>query len=349
MVGKNFGRFLGLAVAASVLLAGAGMASAQDVFNMPSGQTSLVMVPVGNPGNAKDTRVMDDGTTGYGQVNYAYRIGEYDVTAGQYTAFLNAVAKTDTYGLYNTTQARTDYGSGITRTGSSGSYVYSVDPASVNRPVNYVSFWDSCRFANWLQNGQPTGAQNASTTEDGAYTLTSTGMANNTITRNTGTTWAVTSEDEWYKAAYYNPAAGNYYLFPTSSNTAPGNNLADPLGNNANCYTGTGPYPIDNGRYTTVVGQFQNSASPYGTFDQGGDVWQWDDRSIYGSYGGLRGGSFDNGVYNLQSSVRSYDPHPSYAGGDVGFRVSQVPEPASLGVLSIGVIGMLIRRRGAAN
>ena len=39
------------------------------------------------------------------------------------------------------------------------------------RPVNYVSYWDSCRFANWLNNGQPTGPQGAGTTETGAYTL----------------------------------------------------------------------------------------------------------------------------------------------------------------------------------
>jgi formylglycine-generating enzyme len=58
-------------------------------------------VPVGNPGNPADTVVMDDGTTGYGSVAYSYAIDKYDVTVGQYVAFLNAVAATDTYGLYN--------------------------------------------------------------------------------------------------------------------------------------------------------------------------------------------------------------------------------------------------------
>jgi len=33
-------------------------------------------------------------------VAYNYHIGKYDVTVGQYTAFLNAVAATDKYGLY---------------------------------------------------------------------------------------------------------------------------------------------------------------------------------------------------------------------------------------------------------
>ena len=46
-------------------------------------------VPVGNPGNAGDTRYE---TPGYGAVGYEYQIGKYEVTAGQYTDFLNAVA-----------------------------------------------------------------------------------------------------------------------------------------------------------------------------------------------------------------------------------------------------------------
>ena len=57
------------------------------------------MVTVGNPGNAADTRY---DATGFGSVGYVYQIGKYEVTAGQYTEFLNAVAKADPNGLYNT-------------------------------------------------------------------------------------------------------------------------------------------------------------------------------------------------------------------------------------------------------
>ena len=77
-------RILATLVAATVLLA-AGAAQAVVIDT----------VPVGNAGNAADT-------TGYGSVAYTYNIGKYEVTAGQYTAFLNAVAATDTYALYNT-------------------------------------------------------------------------------------------------------------------------------------------------------------------------------------------------------------------------------------------------------
>ena len=150
------------------------------------------------------------------------------MTTGQYIAFLNAVAATDTYGLYNSRMRHPNTISlttvaGSRRAASSGSYTYSVtDP---NLPVTYVTFWDACRFANWLDNGQPTGVSEDAATDNGAYTLTSAGMANNTVTRNAGATWAVTSENEWYKAAYYDPAlnggAGGYYEYATQSNTAP--------------------------------------------------------------------------------------------------------------------------------
>src|SRR5689334_40029 len=93
-----------------------------DVFNMPSGQTSVQFVTVGDPGNAADT-------TGLGAVGYVYRMDKYDVTVAQYTQFLNAVAATDTYGVYYPGMG-TDYPSyginlGITRSGSPGSYSYS--------------------------------------------------------------------------------------------------------------------------------------------------------------------------------------------------------------------------------
>ena len=112
-------------------------------------------VTVGNPGNAPDT---SNDATGFGSVGYSYQIGKYEVTAGQYTEFLNAVAKDDPNGLYNTNMGEhRSARRNIQRTGSSPNYSYSVDADWANRPVNYVSFWDAARFANWLHNSQPTG------------------------------------------------------------------------------------------------------------------------------------------------------------------------------------------------
>jgi formylglycine-generating enzyme required for sulfatase activity len=308
---------------------------------MPTGQTSLELVPVGDVGNAADT-------TGYGRVNYAYNIGKYEVTAGQYTAFLNAVAATDTYGLYNM-WSDSYYSCKINRTGTSGSYSYSVASDWANRPVNYVSFGDSMRFANWMQNGQPTGLQNARTTEDGAYFVNgaTSYTALQAVARKSNWQWAVTSEDEWYKAAYYKGGSTNagYWMYPTQSNTAPGQDMNDASGNNANYYTAPYAYPIDSGRYTTVAGEFQNSDSAYGTFDQGGNVWEWNEAIIYGSYRGLRGGSFGDYDGDLQAGYR-YDDDPTFESHYIGFRLSQVPEPASMGLLGIGVLGLFAGRRG---
>jgi formylglycine-generating enzyme len=319
-----------------------GIRNADGSWN---GAASLETVPVGNPGNATDPATDNL----YGQVNYTYNIGKYEVTARQYTEFLNAVASTDDYGLYHSNMSDTIRGSGISRSGSSGSYSYSVDSSFVNRPVDHVTFWDACRFANWLENGQG----GPGTTEYGTYTLTADAITTNTVTRNAGANWAVTSDDEWYKAAYYDPnlnsGIGGYWLYPTCSNTAPGRNTNDVSGNNANYYIGdVGTYPIDGTHYTTAVGQFRNSASPYGTFDEGGNVWEWNEATI-DLLRGSQGGScvLTDGDWTLESSWAEFR-YPTYAGNAelIGFRVVQLPEPASLPLLAVGVMGMLAKRRG---
>ena len=307
------------AVTAALALLGLGIAAQATI--------TIDTVAIGDRYNDPDT------LTGYGSVGYNYNIGKYEVTAGQYTAFLNAVAGTnDTYGLYNTGMWDTSYGCKIQQTSVSGGYSYSVASDYANRPVNYVSYWDSLRFANWLGNGQVNGS-----TETGAYTLTPTGIANNTITRNPGWTgWAVTNEDEWYKAAYYDPnkggiGVGGYWDCPTSSDTI---------------NTGMANYDGSVG-HTTTVGSYAYT-SVYGTFDQGGNVWEWNEAIISGPYRGMRGGSFDVSGYYLQSSVRisSYDPNNEIDA--LGFRVSGVPEPASIIALAGGLVSLLgIRRRRA--
>jgi formylglycine-generating enzyme required for sulfatase activity len=345
-------RALGLAVMCGVLTGGAVKA---DVFNLGgtrnadgswNGTASLETVPVGNPGNAADP------ATGsiYGSVGYSYNIGKYEVTAGQYTAFLNAVAGTDAYGLYNAHMWSVSDGCQIERYAGSGTvgdpYQYRVASDYANRPVNCVSFWDACRFANWLNNGQG----GAGTTENGAYTLTTDGITNNTITRNSGATWAVTSEDEWYKAAYFDPnlggGAGGYWHFPTAGNNVPGNDVADVSGNNANYYIQGTAYPVENHHFITAIGEFQNSDSPLGTFDQGGNLWEWNE-AVFQNLRGYRGGAFNwGGSITLNSSFRT-SQSASYEYWDLGFRVVQlVPEPASLGILGIAVAGMLLRRKG---
>ena len=77
------------------------------------------------------------------------------------------------------------------------------NPDTVNKPINFVNFFDALRLANWVNNGQ-----GSADTETGAYTLLGgTAVPSNatTVTRNSGATWFLPSENEWYKAAYYDP------------------------------------------------------------------------------------------------------------------------------------------------
>jgi formylglycine-generating enzyme len=337
-----------------------------DVFNLGgtlnpatgtwTGLASLQFVPIGNPRNAADTR---NATPGYGAVDYGYNMGEFEVTAGQYTAFLNAVAATDTYGLYSPSMANPAFsvGCGIQRSGEEGSFVYTVAPDWANRPVNYVSWGDAARFANWLTNGQKKGAQDATTTEDGSYVLS--GATSNAdllaVTRKPYAKYVLPTENEWYKAAYYDagkPGGAGYWTYPTRSDTAPGNAL-DPSSTNSGNYdddrgTGNGSWGVGSPYYTNEVGAYALSPSAYGTFDQGGNVWELNETAISDAMRGTRGGSFGSDHDSLDAQLRSSGF--GYPGEDqigyVGFRIAEVPEPATLTLLALGGAAMLRRRLG---
>ena len=304
--------------------------------------------PIGNPGNACDpqTHIVTGAPLCFGAVAYAYDIGTYDVTNAQYAEFLNAKAAADPLGLYHTSMA--NHLSGITRTGSSGSYSYSVIAGREEMPVNYVSFYDALRFANWMNNGQ-----GSASTEIGAYTLLGPsnqyGEPSNgtTVMRNAGAAIVLPSENEWYKAAYYDATSISYFDYPAGSDTQ--TNCAAPTAaaNSANCGGVVGNL--------TIKGSYTGSASPYGTFDQGGNVWEWND-DIFDGYNcfapspqfscrGFRGGSLSSGSSSLAASTRSgFDP--AYAEFYNGFRLAMIPEPGTGLLVMAGLLGLAARRRG---
>ena len=187
-------------------------------FRVASNSPGPSLVAIGNPGNANDS-------TGYGSVAYDYYIGKYEITNSDYVEFLNAIASTDDYSLYNTNMAN-NLRSGISRNGSDGSYSYSSKANMCNKPVNFASWLDAARYCNWLHNGKPNGSQDDTTTEDGAYTLLGFQANSPIIYKNNTANYWIPTEDEWYKAAYYSPVKGGigspgYYIYSTKSDTAP--------------------------------------------------------------------------------------------------------------------------------
>jgi len=278
------------------------------------------MVTVGNAGNATNTGFFPN----YGTVSYSYQIGVYDVTGSQYTAFLNAVASTDTYALYNTNMGTDARVAQISRSGTAGTYTYTVINSTGNRPISYVSWWDSARFSNWMSNGQPRGAQNDTTTEDGTYYVngatSGNAVAANATNPNTllAPTFRIPLENEWYKAAYYSPnyggsGVGGYYVYATQSDSAPGTTIGSSA-NQANYNSAIGT--------ATDVGSFSGSGSFYGTFDQTGNVFQWTDLDgTADPYRSYRGGNWGSSSTNVSARFTAVTDPSSESWGR-GFRLA---------------------------
>jgi sulfatase modifying factor 1 len=235
-------------------------------------------VIVGDTGNAADV-------TGFGAVAYVYRIGKFEVTNAEYCEFLNATAKKDPYQLYDHRMAESH--GGINRSGEFGNYSYKTKDAGGRKPVGYVT-WESCsRYANWLSNGGGN-----TDTEKGCYLLKGGSQPIVTLPDHAAlaagktTKWVIASENEWYKAAYYDPdkpGGAGYWNFAMSGGSAPSCNI------NSNEISEAGAFKV---------------ASPYGTYDQNGNLWEYNETRNDNKVG-LRGGSFfidDHEAYLLSQT-----------------------------------------------
>ena len=156
------------------------------------------------------------------------------------------------------------------------------------------------------------------------------------ITRNANATISLPSENEWYKAAYYNPATSSYYSYATSSNTAPTASGPTATPNSANYNM-----VVEN---LTPVGAYSGTTSPYGAYDMNGDVLQWNE-AFFGSGRGLEGGSFVDRSVVLQSSDDQNWGDPTFGDTDFGFRLVLTPEPSTLVLFGLGAAGVLLAAR----
>lgn len=273
-------------------------------------------VTVGDPGNPPDA------ATGRGAVAGAFQISKHEVTVGQYAEFLNAVAKNDPHGLWND-------GLWIARTGNPGAFAYAAAPGHEREPVMRVTFLDCMRFANWLHHLQAAPpaaapAEAAQLTETGAYEIAAGGGL---AARAAGARAWIPNQDEWYKAAYHHPHAaggppGHYWKYPTRHDAQPtAGKAGDTSPNVANFMLNEADYdPL------MPVGSFPNAASHYGTFDQGGNAWEWIEAIVFDTQRMLRGGSMFGSHEKMLSVTRS-SMSPTRRYPDVGFRVARAVPP----------------------
>ena len=192
---KKFFEILPSAFAVTIVLS-LGIASSLCAQCAQSSAITIDLVQIGDPGNAPDS------VSGHhGAVANVFNIGKTDVTVSQYCAFLNAVAADDTFGLYDPRMGNdAEVPAMIAQEGTSPNFTYSVVGNMGDYPVIYVSYLSKQRFCNWLENGQPSGAEVAGITETGAYSLGSDDML---VAANDGASWRLPTEDECYKAACY--------------------------------------------------------------------------------------------------------------------------------------------------
>lgn len=173
-----------------------------------------------------------------GGVDYDYGIGELEITVKQYVAFLNTVDPKgqDAYDLYSETESSKDWPrfGQINRSSKTGDGKhYSVAyPEWADKPYGFANFLRAARFVNSLYNGELLSKE---TLDEGGLQVTSyrvrlstkteRGMYDLATQKRTGATRAqkkgfvVPSQDEWIKAAYYDPSGGgtfSYWKYPTN-------------------------------------------------------------------------------------------------------------------------------------
>ena len=192
-----------------------------------------------------------------GGVKDPYEISELEVTVQDWVAFLNTVDPdgTNRHNLYSPTESSSawpKYGQ-INNTRSAGKgHHYSVAyPEWADKPYGFANFLRAARFVNSLYNGRLL-SKSASSSGGVALvvykvrlsTKTGRGMYNLPGSKVKGATRAhdrgfvVPSQDEWIKAAYYDPTGGgtySYWKYPTNAGvfgddvaTAPSSTTLDP-------------------------------------------------------------------------------------------------------------------------
>lgn len=284
-----------------------------DTFGSGVNTFTMDFVTIGNAGNVDDD-------TGYGGVGYTYRMGVNEVSERMIDA-------------YNTL---------------SGGPTLTKDTRGADRPATRVSWNEAARFVNWL---------NTSSGYSAAYKFTTGGFNDNIALwtsgdagfdaanpfRNANAHYYLPSEDEWYKAAYYDPnksGGAGYWDYATGSDSAPTAVAGGTMSGTA-VYDGqAGPADITNA----------GGLSAYGTMAQSGNVFEWAEsgstapNDSAGDSRSLRGGAWDASSGYLAASYRFvFSPSNEYY--SVGFRVAAVPEPSALLLTLMGALGVVMRRR----
>ncbi len=321
---------------------GAGTSVAEARPTPPPLEDPAHWATITHSGNAPYAYVDQDGRPQeVGAVNYEYRISKTEVTHREWLEFVNA------YAPYVSPQDRRRevfrsswiIGFGATDIVFPGAEDYAID----------VGWRYAARYVNWLHNNK---AMNREAFESGVYdtsTFTNNpdGTFNDNRTRAPGARFWIPSEDEWVKAAYFDPHKNGpnqpgYWQYNTTSDTAP---IPGPPGVGQTNATNPGQEPPSEEH---PVMSYPHVTSPWGLWDMSGGYQEHLEAVGYAgdatlpSFGLTRGSMWALGT-NYDHITRNRDVGPPQHGRATIRLATVVPAPSSIG--GAVVLGAILLRR----
>ena len=291
--------------AAVLLVCVPAFALRADTFGTGEYQFTIDFVTIGDPGNAADTTGDPNPA---GSVGYTYRMGKYEVPE-------HAIR------YANAATALTANPLNIT-----------LDERGPDKPATRASWFEAARFVNYLNEDKGAPAAYKFDT-NGEFQLWEPGDAGYDPAnpfRNSLAHYFLPSADEWYKAAFYDPATDQWFDYPNGMDTAP---LPVASGTEANTavYSQAGPADV----------MLAGGASPFGTVGQAGNVWEWLEQPLSADLQlrAIRGdewGSASNPI-GMSSLGGSSERLADFPGSPLGFRVATIPEPSSFVILILSL------------
>ncbi|MCA9264391.1 MAG: SUMF1/EgtB/PvdO family nonheme iron enzyme [Planctomycetales bacterium] len=301
-----------------------------DVFGSGANTFEIEFLTIGNPGNPSDTTGNPDTA---GSVDYVYRIGKFEISR-------EIVDKANAEG-----------GLGIDLHDMS----FVDGGARSQMPATGVSWYEALRFINWLNTSQGFPAAYKFSTQPGdpdydanvgfeEWSEGESGFDPANRYRNSGARFYLPTSDEWYKAAFYDPAAnggeGGYWDYPTRSNKAP-----EPVSSGNAPGTAVFLQRVEQGPADITQA---GGAGLYGAIGLAGNANEWQETPFrfFDDEDALRvarGGNWREGAHSF--SVNFFPGRfPETGMNDQGFRVASIPEPSTLSLMLFVLAGHPLRR-----
>jgi formylglycine-generating enzyme required for sulfatase activity len=167
-----------------------------------------------------------------GQVNYTYNIQNQLVTNTEYCDYLNSIDPSGSkkYHIYDERMDTSSVGGIIYDNCNDIGYKYSIKNNFADKPVTFIKWIMAAQYCNWLTNDK---SSDILSITSGSYDTAS--LYNNPISisgcyRQDTAKYFLPSENEWYKAAYYDSSINKYWTYGTKSDEPPSAVICDSNG-----------------------------------------------------------------------------------------------------------------------